>query len=58
MTAGLEHAERRYEVSQDNRTIAEEYQELSPETRSCAQEQAVDLFSVAGSLTSGNGENR
>jgi hypothetical protein len=44
----LEHVEFRYEVTVDGKTIEEETQRFSPETRSYTQKQAIDLFTAAG----------
>lgn len=44
----LEHVAFRYEVIADGKTIQEETQRFSPETRSYTQQQAIALFEAAG----------
>ena len=43
-----EHVEFRYEVTLDGKTLEEEMQRFSPETRSYTQQQAIDLYEAAG----------
>jgi hypothetical protein len=44
----LEHCEFRYAVTLDGKTLAEEHQRFSPESRSYTQAQAVELYVAAG----------